>query len=88
MVCTFCRNKGIPGPHNHTVRNWTLPDKPIICPQLLATQCTFCEVIGHTKQYCPLRHCIIKNSIEIKIENNLKRELENMEIKPNKVQKN
>ena len=30
MVCTFCRNKGIPLPHNHTVRNWTLPDKPVV----------------------------------------------------------
>ena len=25
MVCTFCKNKGVPTPHNHTVRNWTYP---------------------------------------------------------------
>ena len=30
QICTFCTNKGIPGPHNHTVRLWTHPDKPII----------------------------------------------------------
>ena len=58
MVCTFCKNKGIPTPHNHTVRNWTLPDKPVICPVLLATECTYCKTKGHTRQYCPIRNTI------------------------------
>lgn len=58
MVCTFCKNKGIPTPHNHTVRNWTLVDKPIICPTLLATECTYCKTKGHTRQYCPIRNTI------------------------------
>lgn len=55
MICTFCKNKGIQGPHNHTVRNWTLPDKPIICPNLLSNTCTFCKNTGHTRQYCNIR---------------------------------
>ena len=58
MVCTFCKNKGIPTPHNHTVRNWTLQDKPVICPVLLATECTYCKTKGHTRQYCPIRNTI------------------------------
>jgi hypothetical protein len=58
MVCTFCKNKGIPSPHNHTVRNWTLSDKPVICPVLLATECTYCKTKGHTRQYCPIRNTI------------------------------
>lgn len=62
MVCTFCKNKGIPTPHNHTVRNWTLSDKPVICPVLLATECTYCKTNGHTRQYCPIRNTI-KNII-------------------------
>lgn len=76
MVCNFCKNKGIPTPHNHTVRNWTLPDKPIICPTLLVTQCTYCKTNGHTRQYCPIRNTIKNinsdnNSIDINC--NLKR---------------
>ena len=62
MLCTFCKNKGIPGPHNHTVRNWTLPEKPIICPHLLSTKCTFCNNIGHTKQYCSIKKSIDRYS--------------------------
>ena len=87
MVCTFCKNKGILPPHNHTVRNWTLPEKPIICPQLLATECTFCKSIGHTKQYCPFRHSIIKYSNTESVENNLKRELLHSDSLSNKMQK-
>ena len=75
MVCTFCKNKGIPTPHNHTVRNWTLPDKPIICPVLLATQCTYCKTYGHTRQYCPIRNTIknLKSNNDINTDPNLKR---------------
>ena len=64
MVCTFCRNKGIPTPHNHTVRNWTLPDKPVICPLLLNTECTYCKIKGHTRQYCPIRNIVKKNNTD------------------------
>lgn len=75
MVCTFCRNKGIPTPHNHTVRNWTLPDKPIICPELLNSQCTYCKTNGHTRQYCPIRNVIksVNKDISMNDNPNLKR---------------
>ena len=53
MLCTFCHNKGIPPPHNHSVRHWILPNKPIICPELLSTKCSTCNLMGHTKLYCP-----------------------------------
>ena len=53
MICTFCKNKGIPSPHNHTVRQWILPNKPIICPNLLNNICPLCKTKGHTSQYCP-----------------------------------
>ena len=94
MVCTFCKNKGIPPPHNHTVRNWTLPDKPVICPNLLACQCTYCKMNGHTKQYCPIKksfnESLNKCSGKSSPENNLKREFESMNIistNSNKIQK-
>ena len=75
MVCTFCKNKGIPSPHNHTVRNWTLSDKPVICPVLLATECTYCKTKGHTRQYCPIRNTIknINNNNTTDGDCNLKR---------------
>ena len=53
MLCTFCHNKGIPPPHTHSVRHWILPNKPIICPELLSTKCCLCNLMGHTKLYCP-----------------------------------
>ena len=53
MLCTFCHNKGIPPPHTHSVRHWILPNKPIICPELLSTKCSTCNLMGHTKLYCP-----------------------------------
>ena len=56
MICTFCYNKGIPAPHNHTVRHWTMPNRPIICPQLLATKCINCNLMGHTVLYCPTKN--------------------------------
>ena len=93
MVCTFCKNKGIPGPHNHTVRNWTLINKPVICPHLLATQCTYCKLNGHTRQYCPMKHAETKcNEIDVDIlinetKNNLKRECEFQSIFASKSQK-
>ena len=86
-VCTFCKNKGINPPHNHTLRNWTLKNKPIICPQLLSTQCTFCKIKGHTKQYCPIRLNMNKYLIKNDIENNLKRTFEKIDISSNKKQK-
>ncbi len=73
-VCTFCAKKGIPPPHTHTVRNWKLTDKPIICPELLATICTYCHCAGHTRQYCSIR----QNATTIphvEINNKLKRSL-------------
>lgn len=75
-VCTFCINKGIPGPHNHTVRNWKIEGKPIICPELLANICSCCNTTGHTRQYCPLRqistsHTLTNNSLKRSTDNAL-----------------
>lgn len=74
MICTFCYNKGIPAPHNHSVRHWTMPNRPIICPELLSTQCGNCGLMGHTKLYCPTK----KNNLEDNRDNkdNKKRHLE------------
>ena len=52
--CTFCANKGIPAPHNHTIRDFSKKDAPIICPELLNITCTYCKDQGHTKKYCSL----------------------------------
>lgn len=52
QICSFCTKKGIIGPHDHTIRNWSSKEKEIICPQLLANHCTYCGELGHTKNYC------------------------------------
>ncbi len=52
MFCSFCLQKGIPTPHNRTIRNWSSKEKEIICRHLLSNACTYCGVLGHTKQYC------------------------------------
>jgi hypothetical protein len=84
-VCRFCVKKGIPLPHNHTVRNWKLAGKPIICPELLANICTSCSQAGHTRQYCPLR---LTNTLDVSVTgNNLKRPPTDYEWTINKVQK-
>ena len=51
-ICKYCLNLGIELPHNHTIRNFSLPTKPLICPKLLANKCSYCHEIGHTKNYC------------------------------------
>lgn len=50
--CLFCENKGIKSPHDHTIRDFSKKDKPIICPELLKNKCTYCHSLGHTKFYC------------------------------------
>lgn len=92
-ICTFCNNKGIPGPHNHTVRNWKIEGKPVICPELLANICSCCNNIGHTRQYCPLRQSstsiLPNNNTSNNASNNtsnynnkLKRSVDNMIVEP------
>ena len=52
LNCSFCSNKGIPGPHDHSIRDFTKNNYPIICPQLLAIECGYCHENGHTVSYC------------------------------------
>jgi hypothetical protein len=39
-------------PTNHWLRESPGPNSPIVCPQLLATECRFCHKMGHTKSLC------------------------------------
>ena len=52
MTCSFCANKKIPGPHGHSIRDFSKKDKPITCPELLAIVCGYCHEKGHTVKYC------------------------------------
>lgn len=52
MMCSFCTNKKITGPHGHSVRDFTKKDKPITCPYLLAIECQYCHEKGHTVKFC------------------------------------
>tara|TARA_R110002074_G_scaffold358358_1_gene530680 strand:+ start:102 stop:611 length:510 start_codon:yes stop_codon:yes gene_type:complete len=54
MMCTFCRNKGIIPPHDHTIRDFTKKGSPIMCPELLTLQCKYCKEKGHTVNYCKI----------------------------------
>ena len=51
-TCSFCLNKGIKGPHDHTIRDFGLKDYPIICPELININCSYCKEKGHTVNYC------------------------------------
>ena len=52
MTCSFCANKKRPGPHGHSIRDFTKIDKPITCPELLSIDCGYCHEKGHTVKYC------------------------------------
>jgi len=52
MNCSFCANKQIPGPHGHSIRDFTKNNKPITCPHLLSIECQYCHEKGHTVKYC------------------------------------
>jgi len=85
--CNFCLNKGIPLPHNHTlkVNNNNNNNEEIICPLLLKTRCLYCSKKGHTIKYCPLK---IKKNNKInynKINNN---KINNNKINNNKINNN
>ena len=53
-LCTFCEKKGILPPHNHTLKDFSKKNTPIICPELLNCICTYCKCKGHTKNYCSI----------------------------------
>ena len=44
--CLFCENKGIKGPHNHTLRDFKNKEKPITCPELLSNTHMKLQTIG------------------------------------------
>ena len=52
--CSFCSKKNIPGPHGHSIRDFTKKNKPITCPQLLSISCGYCHEKGHTVKYCDI----------------------------------
>jgi hypothetical protein len=70
LNCVFCLKKGILGPHNHMVRNTNIKGNPIVCPELLSTECNYCHVKGHTPKYCPVLQ--LKNNKKNKNKNNNK----------------
>ena len=44
-ICAFCIKKGIPGPHDHMVRDFGKKGSPICCPELLKNVCDNCTAI-------------------------------------------
>jgi len=52
--CSFCRNLKITLPHDHTIRDFTQKNSPIMCPKLLNSVCGYCRENGHTPGYCPV----------------------------------
>ena len=76
--CSFCLNKGITGPHDHTIRDFTAVGSPIICPELLNINCTYCKNKGHTVNYCGVlkakkQHREDANSHKKEVTNGLKK---------------
>ena len=52
--CTFCLKKGIKGPHNHKIRDFSKKGNPITCPELINLTCNYCKCKGHTVNYCKI----------------------------------
>ena len=44
-------NKNLPT--DHWLRETADPTSPIVCKELMATECRFCHNLGHTKSQCP-----------------------------------
>ena len=49
--CKICQDSGKPSSvfRSHNVRN----RGNVVCPILLATECRFCKMKGHTPKFCP-----------------------------------
>lgn len=53
--CAHCFNLGKPIEvyQSHYIRASPEPNSPVVCPELLATQCRNCLLMGHTVSRCP-----------------------------------
>ena len=52
--CSFCIKKGIKGPHDHKIRDFSKKGNPITCPELINLTCNYCKGKGHTVAYCKI----------------------------------
>ena len=87
-VCVFCTNMGIAGPHNHTIRDFSKKDAPVICPKLLSTKCTYCKRQGHTKKYCSLlQKKVVSNDASVNLCKRLHNSFGDNDVTPFKSQK-
>jgi hypothetical protein len=58
--CPHCSNLGLNS--NHWLRKTPEANSPVVCPVLLATNCTYCNKSGHTAGYCQLKKQEMKNA--------------------------
>lgn len=54
--CQHCANLGKPDSviKSHWIRASPDPSSPVVCPELLNTECTYCFKVGHTVGRCPV----------------------------------
>ena len=54
--CQHCANIGKPESvvNSHWIRASPDPASPVVCPELLNTECTYCFKLGHTAGRCPV----------------------------------
>lgn len=54
--CAHCFNLGKDESvfRSHWLRASPEPSSPVVCPELLATECSYCFKQGHTKSRCPI----------------------------------
>ena len=54
--CKVCKDAGksVDEYSSHFVRENANPSSRVICPTLLALNCSYCTKFGHTVKYCPL----------------------------------
>jgi len=58
--CPHCSNLGLNS--NHWLRKTPEANSQVVCPVLLATNCTYCNKSGHTAGYCQLKKQEMKNA--------------------------
>lgn len=78
--CPHCKNLGMSEAvyTSHFVRANADPTSKVVCPELLATECTYCFMSGHTKSRCPI---VIAEEAQRKKEEKKKLYAENLQKK-------
>lgn len=87
--CAHCFNLGKDESvfRSHWLRKSPDPSSPVVCPELLATECPYCFKQGHTKSRCPVILAQEKTAKKEAMTRKVQEEKVKLEEKTKKIQK-